>query len=132
MTITEPAENTQVSSGDSITARWTGTIKYQNSVYDPLLDIYRFDPGSGRFIPLLGFDPGAYHLQAGDTSKALTLPENFDPQYVIQLSVPGDLTQTDDPMGFCGLYRRVHLINQSIMGRSDTASRLKRHSHLTP
>jgi hypothetical protein len=112
VTITEPAEATQVSPNDQMTVRWTGTIKYPNSVYDPLLDIYRFDPGSGRYISLLGFDPGAYHLKATDTSLDLTLPDNIDPQYVIQLSVPGELTQTDDVMGFCGLKRRVHLIKK--------------------
>lgn len=110
--ITEPAENTPVSANDQITARWTGKIKYQNSVYDPLLDIFRYDPDSGTFISLLGFDPGAYHLNANDTSLDLTLPDNVDPQYVIQLSVPGDLTQNDTAMGYCGLKRRVHLIKQ--------------------
>ena len=112
VTITEPAENTSVSVNDQITVRWTGTIKYQNSVYDPILNLFEYDPDTGTNISLLGFDPGPYHLNENDTSLTLTLPDTSRPQYFVELSIPGDLTQNDTAMGYCGLRRRVHLVRQ--------------------
>jgi hypothetical protein len=110
--ITEPAEETQVSPNDQITVSWTGAVKYQNPVRDPLLDIFEYEPDSGTFLSLLKFDPGPYHLKATDTSLTVTLPDNERPQYVIEISVPGNWIQNDDTTGFCGLKRRVHLVNQ--------------------
>jgi len=112
LTITEPAEATQVSPNDQMTVRWTGAVKYQNSVRDPLLDIFQYEPDSGTLLSLLKFDPGPYHLKATDTSLTVTLPDNERPQYLIEISVPGDWIQNDNITGFCGLIRRVHLINK--------------------
>jgi hypothetical protein len=106
VTIIAPADHSQATAGDSVTLSWSGKVDYDNSAFEPYVDVQGFDPTTGASTNL-GVDHEVSHM----SSDTFMLPApGSAPEWLVHLFVPGDLARPPRGVGTCWLDRQVHLV----------------------
>jgi hypothetical protein len=110
--LTGPVEGATFKAGQQLSVSWAGRIGYP-SFLSPRLRLFEYDSTTND-VYLSGLSSASdVNLTASRSSATLTLPQkhlsNDYDGYVIELVVPGTLSNGKSGDGYCSLHKRVHI-----------------------